>query len=109
PSDTNATGNTITELQFSGIYAETLSSGIGAPDPGNFEDFFGKITDVDINTTTGELWFTTTQLNGGTNGETGGIFRATVSGSSITVTQIASEDGGNRNYMHIHVDEETGF
>jgi hypothetical protein len=110
PSDTNATGNTITELQFTGIYDETLNSATGSPDPGNFEDFYGKITDIDYNSSTGEFWFTTVQLNAGANGETGGIYKATLSSGTLTVTQIYSEGNGtNQNFNHIHVDEETGF
>jgi hypothetical protein len=110
PSDTNATGNTITELQFNGLYDESLNSATGSPDPGNFEDFYGKITDIDYNTLTNEFWFTTVQLNAGANGETGGIYKATLSGGTLTVTQIYSEGNAtNQNFNHIFVDEETGF
>jgi hypothetical protein len=107
-ADTGIGNNTELQLNFAGGYHD-------ADNPfGNqlneFDNALGRITDVEINTTTGEIWFTAVQINAGTNGEVGGIYRATLSGGTLTVTTIHTETNAtNRNYTHIHIDEETGF
>ncbi|HEY7811060.1 MAG TPA: Ig-like domain-containing protein, partial [Allosphingosinicella sp.] len=109
PADTNATGNVVTQLSFSAGYSENNSVATTTPQADEFEDSLGRITDVDINTTTGEIWFTAIPV--GVPNAKGGIYKATlnVATGTLTVTTIHSDtDASARNYMHIHIDEETG-
>jgi Ca2+-binding RTX toxin-like protein len=109
PSDTNATGNTVDRITWTGVYDETNSAATGTPQITEFEDSFGKIISVDVNTLNGDIWFTTVQLNNGANGELGGIYRASISGTVATVTLVYQETNAtNFNFQYIDVDEETG-
>ena len=114
PTDTNATGNVAVKLTF-GASAETASSATGALDPTSFEDSLGKITGIDINTATGDVWFTAVQLNGGANGATGGIYKILAAdanrpaGPGGAPALIYSETNAtNRNFQFIDIDEATG-
>lgn len=110
PGDTNATGNTVDRVLWSGVYDETNSAATGTPQANEFEDLYGKIISVDVNTTTGDIWFTTVQLNSGANGELGGIYRASIdAGGNATVTLVYQETNAtNFNFQYIEIDEETG-
>ncbi|HEX8401112.1 MAG TPA: Ig-like domain-containing protein [Allosphingosinicella sp.] len=114
PTDTNATGNVAVKLTF-GASAETASSATGALDPTSFEDSLGKITGIDINTATGDVWFTAVQLNGGANGATGGIYKILAAdanrpaGPGGAPALVYSETNAtNRNFQFIDIDEATG-
>jgi hypothetical protein len=109
-SDTNATGNTIVQLTFNAGYSENNSIATNTAQNNEFEDTLGKITDIDINTLTGEIWFTTVQL-GLPGTPVGGIYKATLNAGTgaLTVTTVYSETNAtNQNFFHIHIDEETG-
>ena len=108
PSDTNATGNVVTQLDFTEAFDDDNSP--FGDQLNEFDHLKGKINDIDIDTTTGTLWFTSSQLNSGSDGSTGGVFKATLSGNTLNVTQIYSETNAtNQDLLNIHVDEETGF
>ncbi|MBC7986552.1 MAG: tandem-95 repeat protein [Sphingomonadaceae bacterium] len=107
--DTGVGNNTALQLNFTEAYDDDNNAFGDQLD--EFDNALGKITSIDINQSTGEIWFTTVQLNGGTDGSVGGIYRATLSGgNTLNVTTIYSEtNASNLNFLHIHVDEETGF
>jgi large repetitive protein len=106
PGDTNATGNTIVQLEINEAFNE--DNGFYGDQTDEFDDAFGRIT-VQVNSQTGEIWFTTVQIET-VAGSVGGIYKATLSGNALTVTQIYAETSGtNQNFFHINIDEETGF
>ncbi|MDB5696105.1 MAG: tandem-95 repeat protein, partial [Sphingomonas bacterium] len=110
-ADTNASDNTITKLIF-GTSGENASFVTGVPDPQELEDTLGSIKGIDINTATGDVWFTTVQLNTAGSGETGGIYRmaaADANGVGGTPVVVYSEtDATNQNFQYITIDEATG-
>jgi hypothetical protein len=108
PSDTNATGNTITQLTFNAGYFEDNSIVTNTAQTNEFNDSLGRISDIEVNQLTGEIWFTAVQI--GVPNATGGLYKATlnVATGTLTVVTMHNEGTSNRNYQHIQIDEETG-
>jgi hypothetical protein len=105
PSDTDDSGNTITQLQWD--THEQLSGITFAPDPGAFPDELGLITSIDVDRATGEVYFTTTQLNGGLDGAVGGIYKVGANGGAHT-TLFSETNATGHNFQYIDVDEGSG-
>ncbi len=105
PGDTDDSGNTITKLEYDAH--EQNSPVLGGPDTTAFPDELGRITGIDVDTATGDIWFTAVQLNAGGNGETGGIYRMSAGGGTVEV--IYSETNAtDQNFQFIEVDAASG-
>lgn len=105
PGDVDDSGNTITMLSWT--THEQNSPVLGGPDPNAFPDELGRIVGIDVDTNTGEVWFTALQLNGGANGEVGGIYRVDANGGLHEV--IHSETNAtDQNFQFIEVDAASG-
>lgn len=105
PGDTDDSGNTITKLEFD--THEQNSPVLGGPDTTAFPDELGRITSIDVDTATGDIWFTAVQLNAGGNGEVGGIYRIGANGGAHEV--IYSETNAtDQNFQYIEVDAASG-
>ena len=105
PADADSTGNTITKLQWD--THEQMHPFLGGPDTGFFPDELGMITGIDVDTTTGEVYFTTEQLNGGGGGEVGGIYRVGPDGGAHTVL-YSETNATDQNFQYIDVDSAGG-
>lgn len=105
PGDVDDSGNTITKLEYD--THEQNSPVLGGPDTTAFPDELGRITGIDVDTATGDIWFTAMQLNAGGNGETGGIYRMSANGGAVEV--IYSETNAtDQNFQYIEVDAASG-
>jgi len=105
PGDTDDSGNTITMLTWA--TPEQNSPATGGVDPNAFPDEFGRITGIDVDTVTGEVYFTAVQLNGGANGELGGIYRVGANGGVHTIL-YSKTNATDQNFQYIEVDGATG-
>jgi Ca2+-binding RTX toxin-like protein len=105
PGDTDDSGNTITMLTWA--TSEQNSPATGGVDPNAFPDELGKITGIDVDTVTGQVYFTTVQLNGGAGGEVGGIYRVGANGGAHTVL-YSETNATDQNFQYIEVDGATG-
>jgi hypothetical protein len=108
-ADTGVGNNTVTKLNWPVAMQETFNPALGGGQAANeLNDSLGKLTGIDVNQTTGEIWFTSVQLNNGSNGYTGGIFKATSNGTALTVETIYTESSSNANFQFIDVNEVSG-
>ncbi len=105
PGDTDDSGNTITMLTWA--TPEQNSPATGGVDPNAFPDELGRITGIDVDPTTGMVYFTAVQLNGGANGELGGIYSIGPSGGAHNVL-YSETSGTDQNFQFIEVDSVTG-
>jgi hypothetical protein len=106
PADTDDSGNTITKLEWD--THEQMHPYLGGPDTGFFPDELGLITGIDVDTATGQVYFTAVQLNGGGGGEVGGIYSIGANGGAHTV--LYSETNATaQNFQYIDVDNGRYF
>ena len=106
PSDTDDSGNTITRLEWD--THEQNHPFLGAPDTTFFPDELGLISSLDVDLATGNVYFTTEQINGGVNGEVGGIYGIGPNGGAHTVLYTEG-DGTDQNFQYIDVDNGVYF
>ena len=105
PSDVDATGNTVTKLEFD--THEQMNPFLGGPDTAFFPDELGMISGIDVDVTTGAVYFTTIQLNGGAGGEVGGIYQIGAGGGAHT-TLYSEGNATDQNFQYIDVDGASG-
>jgi VCBS repeat-containing protein len=106
PTDTDDSGNTITKLEWD--THEQMNPFLGGPDTTMFPDELGKIVGIDVDTATGQVYFTAVQLNGGGGGEVGGIYSIGPSGGAHTVL-YSETNATEQNFQYIDVDNGRYF
>jgi hypothetical protein len=106
PTDTDDSGNTITKLEWD--THEQMNPFLGGPDTTMFPDELGKIVGIDVDTATGQVYFTAVQLNGGGGGEVGGIYSIGPNGGAHTVL-YSETNATEQNFQYIDVDNGRYF
>ncbi|HTU10131.1 MAG TPA: Ig-like domain-containing protein [Allosphingosinicella sp.] len=100
-TDTGIGQNTVGSLAFSGVHDDPSIGGNT-----DFNDAYGQIMSIDIDEVNGYLYFVTQQINLGTSGEVGGIYRYNL--ATGAVQQLYSEGNStDLGFRYIDVDAAT--